>query len=489
MKKIKYLIIGIIVLLSSGGCDEAFLETKHPGTLTYDKFYQTENDFQIALNACYLSLKGQVQNLIAFNDLISDNCFLNSLNSTFDTYQFDAVTISSNSSTISNFWWACYRSVALSNLVITRIENSSVSENSRKVFVAEAKFIRAYSYFNLVRIFGGVPKYEKEVEDMNLVYSVSRSSANEIYDFIINDLKAAKEVDSYRTASQLAMSKGKASELSAKTLLGKVYLQMHDYANAATELGNIISNKPAGLDLEEDLTKLYDADNPFNKEIILAINYERVSGQNSPFTYSTLPKFSKEILPNVTSSDNGDGSNNIEPVIYSKFSDNDKRKALIGSYDVLGSAGGTYYYTKKYLDLKTTQAGLSAADFIILRYADVLLMYADALNNTGKTAEAYTYIQMIRDRAGLPSLPNGYSKEQMNDALAQERQFEFILEGDRWFDLSYRGFSYLKQTLNNFYPNSAYVKTAVINDHEILFPLPFNQVKAKPGVLDQNEGY
>lgn len=489
MKRIKYLIIGIIVLLSSGGCDDSFLETQHPGTLTYDKFYQTEADFQVALNACYLSLKGQVQNLIAFNDLISDNCFLNSLNSTFDTYQFDVCTISSSSSTISNFWWVCYRSIALSNLVISRIEGSSVPESSRKVFIAEAKFIRAYSYFNLFRVFGGVPKYENETEDLSLVYSVPRSSESEIYNFIISDLKAAKEVDSYRSATLLAKSKGKASELSAKVLLGKVYLQMHDYANAATELGGIISGKPAGLDLEEDLTKLYDANNPFDKEIILAINYERVGGQNSPFTYFTLPKFSKGILPNITSSDNGDGSNNIEPVIYDKFAENDKRKAMIGSYDVTGSAGGTYYYTKKYLDLQTTQGGLSASDFIILRYADVLLMYADALNNTGKTAEAYTYIQKVRDRAGLPSLSTGYTKEQMNDALAQERQFEFLLEGDRWFDLSYRGFTYLKQTLNNFYPNSAYVKTAVINDHEILFPLPYNQVKAKPGFLIQNSGY
>jgi hypothetical protein len=487
MKSIKYL--AIAVLLLCGSCSESFLETQHPGTLTYDKFYETESDFQIALNACYLSLKGQVQNLIPINDLMTDNCFLNSLNSTFDTYQFDACTISSSSSTISNFWWVCYRSIALANLVITRIEDSSVPEEVRKVFIAEARFIRAYSYFNLVRVFGGVPKYETETEDLTVVYSVSRSTENEIYAFIISDLKAAKEVDSYRTAAHLAQAKGKVSTLSAKALLGKVYLQMHDYANAVTELRDLVINKPLGLDLEEDLTKLYDADNPFDKEIILAINYERVGGQNSPFTYSTLPKFSKGILPNVTSTDNGDGSNNIEPVTYNQFADNDKRKALIGSYMVTGSAGGTYYYTKKYLDPETTQAGLSAADFIILRYADVLLMYADALNNTGKTAEAYTYIQLVRNRAGLSALPAGYTKDQMNDALARERQLEFILEGDRWFDLSYRGFPYLKQTLNSFFPNSAYIKTAVIDDHEILFPLPFNQVKAKPDVLVQNEGY
>ncbi|MGV8093612.1 MAG: RagB/SusD family nutrient uptake outer membrane protein [Mangrovibacterium sp.] len=487
MKRIKYLVI--IIILTSVSCSESFLETQHPGTLTYDKFYKTESDFQVALNACYLSLKGQVQHLIAFNDLMTDNCFLNSLNSTFDTYQFDACTISSSSSTISNFWWVCYRSIALANLVITRIKDSSVPESTRKVFIAEAKFIRAYSYFNLVRVFGGVPKYETETVDLTEIYTVPRSTEAEIYEFIISDLKAAIEVDSYRSHAQLAQSKGKASEVSGKALLGKVYLQMHDYANAAATLGNLITNKPSGLELEEDLTKLYNADNPFNKEIILAVNYERVSGQSSPFTYSTLPKFSKGILPNVTSTDNGDGSNNIEPVTYNKFTDNDKRKALIGSYTVTGSAGGTYYYTKKYLDLATTQAGLSAADFIILRYADVLLMYADALNNTGKTTDAYQYIQMVRDRAGLSPLPSGYTKDQMNAALAQERQFEFILEGDRWFDLSYRGFSYLKQTLNNFFPNSAYVKTAVINDHEILFPLPYNQVKAKPDVLIQNEGY
>lgn len=487
MKRIKYLTAGILLLC--GSCSEAFLETQHPGTLTYDKFYETEADFQVALNACYLSLKGQVQSLIAFNDLMTDNCFLNSLNSTFDTYQFDACTISSSSSTISNFWWVCYRSVALANFVITRVEDSSVPEDVRKVFVAEARFIRAYSYFNLVRVFGGVPKYEAETEDLTTVYTVARSTESEIYAFIISDLEAAKEVDSYRTAAQSAQAKGKASALSAKALLGKVYLQMHDYKNATAELGAIITNKPAGLDLEENLTKLYDPNNPFDKEIILAVNYERVSGQNSPFTYSTLPKFSKGILPNVTSADNGDGSNNIEPITWNKFADNDKRKALIGDYTVTGSAGGTYYYTKKYLDLETTQAGLSAADFIILRYADVLLMYADALNNTGKTDEAYPYVQLVRNRAGLPSLPGGYSKEQMNDALARERQLEFIMEGDRWFDLSYRGFPYLKQTLNNFFPNSAYIKTAVIDDHEILFPLPFNQVKAKPDVLVQNEGY
>lgn len=489
MKKIKYLFIAVIVIFSNGGCDESFLETQHPGTLSYDKFYQTESDFQIALNACYLSLKNQVQSLFAFNDLMTDNCFLNSLNSTFDTYQFDACTVSSSSSTISGFWWNCYRSIALSNLVITRIEGSSVPENSGKVFIAEAKWIRAYSYFNLVRVFGGVPKYETETKDLTEVYSVPRAPESEIYELIVSDLKAAREVDSFRSPSQLATSKGKVTELTARALLGKVYLQMHDYASAATELGSIISNKPAGLDLEEDLTRLYDANNPFNKEIILAVNYERVSGQNSPFTYATLPKFSKEILPNVTSSDNGDGSNNIEPEIYHRFAGKDKRKAMIGSYTVTGSAGGTYYYTKKYLDLQTTQAGLSASDFIILRYADILLMYADALNNTGKTTEAYTYIQMVRNRAGLGSLPAGYTKDQMNDALAQERQFEFILEGDRWFDLSYRGYNYLKQTLNSFFPNSAYIKTAVLDDHEILFPLPYNQIKAKPDVLTQNDGY
>jgi hypothetical protein len=466
---------------------EDFLERTHPGDLTYDKFYHTENDFQASLDACYLSLKAQVGLLLLFNDMTTENAYCSEYITT-DLVQFNQLTVPANSSAIKSFWGHCYRSIVYSNIVITRIPGSEVSESAQEVFTDEAKFIRAYSYFNLVRLFGGVPKYEKEPSNFNEVFTVGRSSADEIYEFIISDLEDAMDIDSERSAEQAAQSKGKVTSIAAKALLGKVYLQHGDYEKARTILADIVNN--SSMELEENLLELYNP-NKFNKEVIFAINYERVSGQNSPFTVSTLPRNSTGILPNVTSGANGSGEYNLEPYTVNQFLPEDKRRSLLIDYaDVLtGPDLVRYYYTKKYLDLETTPQFYSAADFIILRYADVLLMYADALNQTGNTSSAYPYINQVRNRAGLDPLPAGYSKDQMNKALAEERHKEFIMEGDRWFDLSYRGFDYLKSKLNDFYPHSVRFPNASISDHERLFPIPSDEVNLKPDYLTQNPGY
>ncbi len=485
---IKYLNIIFFTVLFFTGCDETFLEKSNPATLSYDKFYSTEADFQGALNSCYAQLKNQVSNLMVFNELMSDNTFLNSYNATSDYYFFDSYNVPTNSSTIKSFWSACYKNITYANMVISRIGTSEVNAATQKVFIDEAKFIRAYTYFNLLRIFGGVPKYDQEITDLATVYNVARSSEDDIYSFIISDLNDAQTIDSDRSTTQNATAKGKVNSTAVKALLGKVYLQKGDFANASTILGNVIAS--SGLSLENNIGKIYDANSPFNKEIIFAVNYERVSGQSCPFTYLSLPKFSKGILPNVTASDNGDGDFNIEPVVVAKFLSIDKRKALIDSTNIIqGGSTIKFYYSKKYLDLGTTSDGYSASDYIILRYADVLLMYADALNQTNKTTDAYLYINMVRNRAGLGALPTGYTKDQMNDAIAKERQLEFLLEGDRWFDLSSRGFAYLKKTLNDAAPYSFSQTTATIADNEKLFPLPADEVLLKPGILIQNPGY
>lgn len=486
MKIIKRYLTIIFLFLVVAGCEE-FLERTHPGDLTYDKFYKTEDNFQASVAACYRSLKTQYETLITFTDLMTDNVWCDYY-VTGDYVNFKSANIPTNSSGIKNFWGACYYSISYANIIITRIEKSEVPESAREVFVKEAKFIRALSYFNLVRIYGGVPKYEQEIVNLSEIYSVGRSSVDEIYDFIISDLKDVLDIDSRRSAQQTQEAKGKVTSAAAKALLGKVYLQRGDYQNALTTLADIVNN--SGLELEDQLEDLYDPDG-YNHEILFAINYERVGGENSPFTSRTLPRFSRGILPNVTTSDNGGGDWVLEPYTVSKFSAQDKRKGLIDSMDIVfGSVGEvTFYYSKKYLDIKTTADFHSGADFIVLRYADVLLMYADALNQTGSTTNAYLYINAVRERAGLGPLPSGYTKAQMNDALANERQKEFILEGDRWFDLSYRGFGYLKSTLNAFYPHGARIPSASIEDHEVLFPIPSDEVNLKPDYLTQNTGY
>jgi starch-binding outer membrane protein, SusD/RagB family len=486
MNKIKkYLTITILFLIVYS-CQD-FLERYHPGELTYDKFYTTEEDFQASLNACYRSLWSQCQLILYFSDVMSDNVWCDYY-VTGDGVNFNSCNIPTNSSIIKSFWGSCYHSITYANMVITRIADTEIPESTKEVFVDEAKFIRAYSYFNLVRIYGGVPKYETELQTLSEIYEIGRSDINEIYDFIISDLNDVLNIDVIRSPEQIATSKGKATSIAAKALLGKVYLQKGDYQNALNTLSDITNN--SGLELEYDLGKLYDPDD-FNKEVLFALNYERVSGQSSPFTGRSLPRYSRGILPNVTTSDNGSGEWMLEPYTVAKFSSEDKRKTLIDSMDIDFGGEGIikFYYTKKYLDIETTSDFHSASDFIVLRYTDVLLMYADALNQTGKTGDAYQYINQIRNRAGLDPLPSGYTKEQMDHALANERQKEFIMEGDRWFDLSFRGFDYLKNTLNEFFPNSARFPNASIEDHEVLFPIPSDEVNLKPDYLKQNPGY
>ncbi len=485
MKYIIYSLVLSVFLLTS--CSDSFLDRTNPATLSYDKFYHTEADFQVALNGCYLRLQSQVPYLMVINEITTDNTFVHPYNNTMDIYMFDICAVPTSSLNLRSFWQVCYQTITYTNMVISRIKNSQVSEASQKVFIHEALFIRALTYFNLVRVYGGVPLYSEELSDLGEAYNVSRASMDETYNFIIKDLVDAQNIDNERNDQQKAKAKGKVSSAAVKSLLGKVYLYKKDYTNAVTILSDVINN--SGYRLLDQVADLYNPDMPINDEVIFALNYERVNNQSCPITYSTLPKFSRGILPNVTSSDNGDGSYNLEDKIVASFSQEDKRKKLVDSIKILvGSDLIQYYYTKKYLDQKTTSTGYSASDFIVLRFADVLLTCADAMNQNGKTKDAYPLINAVRNRAGLTGLPEGLSKEQMNDALSRERQKEFICEADRWFDLSFRGIDYLKNNLNSFF-SASHTPSAKIENHMILFPIPSDQISLKPEKLKQNPGY
>ena len=182
-------------------------------------------------------------------------------------------------------------------MLIDRLATSTVEDSDKKLFEAEARFLRAYSYFNLVRIFGGVPLYD-ELVDIETIYNTPRSSSDEVLDLVISDLNEAKNIDSYRTAED-PDGTGKASTTAAKTLLGKVYLWKKDFQNAETTLADVIATSGKQL---EDLSVLYDPDQPFNNEVIFSINYDRVNGFSSPFAGTTIPYNSPmgTVYPNIT---------------------------------------------------------------------------------------------------------------------------------------------------------------------------------------------
>ncbi len=479
--------LGLLILVATG-CKKDFLDKSDPTTLNWQSIYNTTGDFEAALAGCYLSITGPATDNIYLGDITSDNAYITRYQPSGPLADLDQLVVSPQNSILSDYWANNYTTIQRVNLLVDRIGNSKVPKTEQKVIIAEARFLRAYSYFNLVRVFGGVPLYDKPMS-IDEIYKTPRSSANDVLDLVVSDLKEASNVDSYRTPDELANAGGKVSSVAAQSLLGKVYLWKRDFANAETTLGNIVSN--SGLQLV-NLSDLYNPDIPSNKEIIFSINYQRTAGFSNPFVTSLIPYNCPPIYPNAPQVPAGAGNGMIEPYVASKFSPNDQRAQLIdtATFAYLAKVD-TNIYSRKYYDPKTTFNYLSGSKIIILRYADVLLMYAEALNQNGKTSEAYQYVNQVRNRAGIGDLPPGYSKDQMFQALADERQREFLLEGDRWFDLCWRGIDFLKKEMNNYIPNAyltIYRNKLTVKDYQILFPIPLDQINIKP-VLVQNPGY
>ena len=475
------IIFGLLILLTES-CEKDFLDRNDPGDLTWNTLYNTKADFEAALAGCYLSITSTTTNNIWLGDMTSDNGHVSAYGFSGPLSDILKLTVNADNSWLDAYWSNNYKTIQRVILLIDKIEAADIEENVRKVMIAEAKFLRAYAYFSLVRAFGGVPLYDKRV-DLDDMYDVPRSSAEQVLDLVISDLNEAKNIDSYRTSEDLTKAGGKASSVAAKTLLAKAYLWKRNFTNAETTLADIVNN--SGLELVE-LSDLYDPDNPINKENIFSINYERTSGFASPL----VGLYPYVLLPNYPGT-SGWGNLMIEPYVAHKFSAEDKRGELIDSIDYEDLAiAETSTFTKKYMDTLTTFNLLSGANTIVLRYADVLLMYAEALNENGKTDQAYQYINQVRNRAGIGDLPAGYSKAQMFQALADERQKEFIMEGDRWFDLKFRGIDFLKQEMDNYFPNAYYehYRDLVVLDRHILWPVPEQQRQIKP-ILEQNDGY
>lgn len=478
---------GLLILVITG-CKKDFLDKNDPTTLNWQAIYNTTSDFQAALAGCYLSITGPATDNIYLGDITSDNAYITRYQPSGPLADLDQLVVSSQNSILSEYWANNYTTIQRVNLIIDKIANSKVPASEQKVIIAEAKFLRAYSYFNLVRAFGGVPLYDKYLS-IDAIYQVPRSPVNNVLDLVISDLKEASNVDSYRTPAELANAGGKVSSIAAQTLLGKTYLWKKDFANAETTLGNIVNT--GGLALVS-LSDLYNPDITFNKEVIFSINYERTTNFSSPFVTSLIPYNSPPIYANTPQVPAGSGDGMIEPYVASKFSPGDLRAKLIDTetFAYLDKVD-TNIYTRKYYDPLTTFNYLSGSKTIILRYADVLLMYAEALNQNGKTSQAYQYVNQVRTRAGIGNLPAGYSQAQMFQALADERQREFLLEGDRWFDLCWRGIDFLKKEMNNYIPNAyltIYRNKLAVKDYLILFPIPLDQINIKP-VLVQNPGY
>lgn len=480
MKRLFFLWVLIIT-----GCSRDYLNKTNPAVVSYGDVFLTIEDFESALAGCYSSMAKAHTTTILLGDILSDNVFVSKYSLTSPWALLDHLVISSENQIISDYWFANYQSIQICNLLLSRSEIANITDARLEVIQLEAKFIRAFSYFNLLRSFGGVPLYFENV-DIDKTFEIPRASEKEISDAIISDLNEVLQIDNLRRQLGLDKTIGRVNSTAAKVLLSKLYLWTYDYKSAEILLKEIIDSNKYSLSNFHDL---FSADNTSDAEIILGIFYERVNGFSSPFAATTVPYNQIGIYPNIDRYF-GSGMCNIENYFMEKLSTNDLRRTLIDSaiFRSLSSTIDTNIYSLKYVDPLTTSDGFSGSNTIIYRYADILLMYADALNEDGDHDGAINYLNLVRNRSQLVDLSHGKSKEEIREIISDERQKEFILEGDRWFDLRYRGIGYFKSVINDFTSKAVLTKDLNVQDHFLLLPLPSSELLIKP-ILNQNVGY
>lgn len=482
LKTIFHLFIAIVLSLSS--CSD-FLDLKPISDISVDDFYKTQSQIELATIGLYGTLQDvYVSDYIDFAELPSDNIF--TVNSgTSDGGQFDKFSFSTMNGSIETMWMDTYSSIFQANEVL---EKSSIAEYSSEEWrlsrESEAKFIRALNYFNLVRLWGDVPLIvtSTKLEDL---FKVTRTSASDVYEQIVSDLDFATK---HLPVTYDAADVGRATKGAAFALLGKVYLTQNNFEDAVSILDSVMSLNV--YNLLPVFSDIFAPDNANHKESIFEIQYKGGQlGEGSRWGFRAHQRALATVF-GISSADASRPTNSIKQA----FNKNSARYAeSIGSVKVKKN---TIDHIKKHYMEHTVQ-NQSDDNWPLIRYADVLLMYAEASNEiNGPTPEAIELINKIRRRAfGLPIngnddsrdlKPGQYnSKERFREIIWNERRLELAFEGHRWFDLV-RTDQYV-QVMNDHF-NDEFNGLHEVKPYHKLIPIPQREIDINP-LLEQNPGY
>jgi tetratricopeptide (TPR) repeat protein len=481
-------IINILLLAGCfiiSSCGKSFIERPPVSAATIDVLYKTDKDFQDAVMGTYQALRNQYTNFWQFGDLRGDDAFIQVSNQPTST-NIDVFSLNSSDALLTSTWANYYIVINLANNIITKIANADAAVVKNKDrYLGEAKFLRALAYFDLVRIFGDVQMITN-IPTADEVAKIPRTPAATIYsDIIIKDLveAGAKLPQSY-TGTEV----GRATKGAAKAILGKVYLTIKDFQKAETVLQELTTT-PYTYALLPNYNDLFDySKNEHHSEYIFDIEYEEgLGGLGSNWTNAFMPNVTA--LLNYYGIKGGFGESICPTMLFvNLWQPADKRKDIsvqcCGQWKNPTTGAVTTFssqtsqsYTMKYITAVATQND-SKANWKVIRYADVLLMYAEALNENGKTALALTPLNQVHTRAGLAAFST-LTQTETRDNIALERRFELCFEGQRWFDLVRTG-----KALTACAPVG-------MKDYMTVFPVPLSQVRVmnNPTLFPQNNGY
>jgi len=487
MKRI--LIVLTILVLAGSGCED-FLDPDIRSEYNYNNYFQTEDDLISFANGIYGGLISWTweggglffNNFWVLQDLASDNAY--ETGPSIDMHDISNFTFDPNNTVFFYIWQQCYEVINSCNILLQESENIQrySSPTVKQHLQGEAYFIRGMLYFELVKLFGDVPLYLAPTRSVQNTL-IPRTPRAEVYNSIISDLSNAESLlvenpFQYRR-------EGIPTTSAASALLAKVYLtrgalngNADDFNQCQIQLEKVLGK----FSLENEFADIFKLKNANRNEIIWAVNFSATLGEGW-----TTGQFIVRLMPTIVADNgvyNGQAWERPTDYLFNSYSSADKRKAatFITAFDdsLLNGA-----YIRKYWDQDAEggrQNGESDADFIYLRYADVLLMYAEVLNEIyhSPTTAAYNAINDVRNRANVGDLPAGLDYQSFKNAILQERQCEFVMEGQRWYDLVRMGKLYEKVLLAK--PN------ANIKQTHTLFPIPQRERYYNPN-LTQNEGY
>jgi len=485
--------LAITCLILAASCDKKFLNRKPYADIDSEDFYTSQKNIEIAAVGLYGTLQNFYDpNYPSIGELPGDNASDGSGAATASG-QLDKFTIIPNNSILSAVWRDSYRSILQSNKILASTPLVEfVDEDKKKQVEGEARFVRALSYFNLVRMFGKVPLDTLVLTQEQARKSI-RNEVEDIYEVIVHDLEmASTQLPGVYTGNGI----GRATKWAALTLLGKVYLTKHEFDKAVDPLKTVVEDGP--YTLLPNYADIFDPKNANHAESIFEIQYEGGTlGEGSRWSFISHPNALQEVM-GISAGNRLVPTGSIINLFTAEGEGTSPRyQATIGTMQYQNASGATLsarHVKKHYMD--HTMQNQSDDNWPLLRYADVLLMYAEALNEISGTppVEAIEYVNQIRRRAfGEPINVVGSHEltpakiadtDSFREAIYLERRLELAFEGHRWFDLV-RMNTYVEVMNDYFGSNSPYK----VEPYHRLFPVPQREIDINPLLKPNNEGY
>ncbi len=453
--------LSFLLLIVVVGCKDDFLDLAPVSNANVENFYKTAEDINNAVIAAYKFHK----NIYATD--FSSQSVLDEIRSDNTTMvQIDVVDRFIRDS--GKEWWGwswdkSYRAIYLCNIAMEKATGVTMDDGLRNRYIAEVRFLRAITYFELVRNFGDVPLVTETPASLEAeAVQIPRTPTSEVYSQIVNDLLFAEENLPLQYSEEENI--GRATKGAAQGILGKVYLTLGQKEEAETVLREVVNS--GVYQLLEDYAAVWDVNNDNSEEILFELQFKSTT-DGSPFP-NNFASINAENIPG-----GGRGYNLATEDLVNAYESGDIRKELTMTSDLNG-----IYYTIKFSDPNMSVGFDSEKNFPILRYADVLLLLAEAI---GESPEAYDLINQVRQRAKLDPIGSA-SPGTFEEKLLQERRVELAFENHRWHDLLRFGVAI--EVMNDHLAPLG----ITLNENDLLMPIPQTALVTNPR-LEQNPGY